>query len=175
MGENKESSRIIDVVIRLGTLIERSTGLVCVVLFAWMLLIALLGVFFRYVMHSPFQWTEEVSRYTLIWLGFTAINMAIWREEHIKLPFIVRMMPASVAKCMALVGNLLIAFYLYILLTKGYHMTVNTMMTAQSMPISMFWFYIAVPVSALLSLAQITLLSIRIILSPAGSSVSIQK
>lgn len=166
--ERQKSFRVLDVVNRLGTVIEKSTGLVCVFLFGMMLLTALFGVFFRYVMKSPFQWTEEICRYTLIWLGFTAINMGIWREEHIRLPFLLKRLPGTLSKCLSVVIQLLTAVYLYILLTKGYSMAAHTMMTAQSMPISMLWFYMAVPISALLSLAQVILLLMRIVLSPAG-------
>ena len=171
MEKQEKSSRVLIWITRIGTGIEKATGFVCVMLFAFMVITALLGVFFRYVMNNPFQWTEEVARYTLIWLGFTAINMAIWRQEHISIPFVLRKLPGKISKILSVAGHLFIAVYLYVLLIKGYHMTANTMTTAQSMPISMLWFYLAVPVSALLSLAQTTLSAIRIILSPSGTPV----
>jgi|GEM_PF-361395 len=172
--KHRESSRVLGTVIRLGTVIERSTGLACVVLFGTMIVTAILGVFFRYVMNNPFQWTEEIARYTLIWLGFTAISMAIWRKEHITIPFLVEMLPGPVSKCLSVAVHLLIGAYMYILLTKGYRMASNTMMTAQSMQISMYWFYLAVPVSALLSLVQITLSLIRTVISPAHPKAALQ-
>ena len=175
MEKQENASRVLDWVTRLGTGIEKTTGFVCVMLFAFMVITALLGVFFRYVMHNPFQWTEEIARYTLIWLGFTAINMAIWRQEHIAIPFLLHKLPGPLSKSLSVAGHLLTAVYLYVLLTKGYHMTVNTITTAQSMPISMFWFYLAAPVSAILSLAQITLSMIRAILTPAAASVPTQE
>lgn len=172
MGSGYKTARFLNLIVRVGIGIEKSTGLLCVVLFGGMVLTALVGVFFRYVMNSPFQWTEEVARYTLIWLGFMAINMAIWRGDHISIPLLVEKLPKPIAKVLSIVVHLLIAVYLYVLLTKGYQMTINTMMTAQSLPVSMFWIYLAVPVSALLSLAQVALRMIRIILTPADQPVS---
>lgn len=169
MAGDSISSRVVDRVVQIGTLIEKCTGFICVLLFLWMLLVALMGVFFRYVMHNPFQWTEEVCRYTLIWLGFIAINMAIWRDEHIKFNFLVNRLSGMLAKIVFITGYLLIAVYLFVILIKGYSMTMNTMMTAQSMSISMKWFYMAVPISALLSITQVFLLLIKTVLLPADS------
>ena len=145
---------------RTGRTIEKGTGLICVVLFSGMTITALLGVFFRYVMQNPFQWTEEVARYIMIWLGFLAINMAMWRGEHIVIPLLTGRLGPGTARVVATLVNLMIGGFLVILLYQGWRMTANTMMTAQSMPVSMVWFYLAIPVSAGLTLIQTILVTV---------------
>lgn len=166
MGHSEEYSTAGRWIVRIGNGIEKGSGIFGVTLFGMMLISALLGVFFRYVMKSPFQWTEEVARYSLIWLGFMAINMGIWRGEHIAVDVLVQHLPGFMIKALALLVNILCGFFLVVLFYKGCLMTGRTMMTAQSFPVSMFWFYLAVPVSAGLSLIQTVLCSIRLFLVP---------
>ena len=75
---------IVDTAEKIGLAIEKICGVLCVFCFAAMTVIAISGVFFRYVMQSPFMWTEEAARYLLVWLGFTAVSIALRQDKHIK-------------------------------------------------------------------------------------------
>jgi hypothetical protein len=82
------AANIVAVADKTGLIIEKFCGAICVLCFATMTLVAILGVFFRYIMQSPFMWTEEVARYLLVWLGFTAISIALRQDRHIKVELI---------------------------------------------------------------------------------------
>ena len=150
-------SRISDLADQVGYLIEKVSGSFCIFLYATMFIVAFCGVVFRYAMEAPFQWTEELGRYLLIWMAFTTINIAQRKKEHISISFLVKRMPAPVAKTTVYLTDLLIALFLIALLWYGYRMTTRTITMSSTLHISMVWIYLAVPVSALLTLIQLIL------------------
>ena len=137
--------------------------------FAAMTLVAILGVFFRYIMQSPFMWTEEVARYLLVWMGFTAISIALRQDRHIKVEIIGKLVPAVMAKIIGYLVDALVAFFFIILLKQGYLLTVNNIMTASTFKMSMSWILVAVPVAAALTLIQLFLSVVRKIFSQSAS------
>ena len=129
-----------------------------------MTLVAILGVFFRYIMQSPFMWTEEVARYLLVWLGFTAISIALRQDKHIRVEVITSLMPGVVQKIIRYAVDALVGAFFVVLLWQGYKMTAHNIMTASTIPVSMSWILAAVPVGAALALLQLSLEVIRSLL-----------
>ncbi len=147
-----------------AAIIEKICGAWCVFCFAAMTLVAILGVFFRYIMQSPFMWTEEVARYLLVWLGFTAISIALKQDRHIKVEVLEKLVPPTITMIIGYLVDALIAFFFLILLQQGYLMTTNNIMTASTFPMSMAWILAAIPVAALLTLMQLLLRIIKKVL-----------
>ncbi|MCP4753372.1 MAG: TRAP transporter small permease [Proteobacteria bacterium] len=142
---------------RVGFSIDRVSGAVSVMAFATMLMVVLLGVFFRYVMEDPFQWTEELARFLMLWGAFLAMNLAMRSEEHIRIDFIVKTMPRAVQSVVGILVDLLAGCFLVYLTIKGIQTTSGAIMTALSMDFSMAWIYASVPVGAFLTLVQLVL------------------
>jgi TRAP-type C4-dicarboxylate transport system permease small subunit len=153
---------------RLGHIVDRVAGAFCVAAFAGMLGTALLGVFFRYIMTRPFQWTEELARYLLIWMGFAAISLGVRRREHIVVFPLAEKLPPRFGRWVDLLVDLLVIFFFVYLLREGFHMTSRTMLRASTLPISMVWIHLAVPVAALLALVQ---LAANLVRKLSGESV----
>lgn len=157
MQKYSRAKSIVDTAEKIGLTIEKICGVLCVFCFAAMTVVAILGVFFRYVMQSPFMWTEEVARYLLVWLGFTAVSIALRQDKHIKVEVLASFVPLIVVKLMRYIVDVLIAIFFVVLLWQGYLMTVNNIMTASTFQISMSWILAAVPVAAALTLVQLFL------------------
>lgn len=146
-----------DLIQKTGLVTERICGAICVFCFAVMTMVAILGVFFRYAMQSPFMWTEEAARYLLVWLGFTAVSIALRQDRHIKVEVIANIAPVIVQKILGYTVDILMGIFFVILLWQGYRMTVNNIMSASTIPVSMSWILAAVPVGAGLALLQLFL------------------
>ena len=147
-------SQIIEVSDKLGYLIEMTSGTFCVLLFATMTVVALIGVFFRYIMLNPFEWTEELARFLMLSMSFLAINIGLRKREHIALFFVVERLPNRISKVIDYSVDLLIGLFLIVLIREGYLMTTRTIMTGAFLNISMFWPYLTVPLGAFLTLLQ---------------------
>ena len=148
-----------------GRFIEKVCGAFCVACFVVMTAVAILGVFFRYIMQNPFMWTEEVARYLLVWMGFTAISIALRQGKHIQVEVLPNLVPSIVAKAVGYGVDALIALFFIVLLQQGYLMTVNNIMMASTFHLSMSWILVAVPVAAALTLIQLFLNLVKKIFS----------
>ena len=155
MREKNYGVAISNILNLMGSYIEVASGFLSVLLLIAMTIVALAGVFFRYVLESPFVWTEEVSRFLMLLIVFLSINVAFRRNEHIAVNYLVLRMPPIAAKVLDYIGHGLIAVFLYYLIRQGYSMTTGTIMTASTIDLSMRWLYMFLPLGAMLTLLQL--------------------
>ncbi|GGK10265.1 ABC transporter permease [Pseudomonas matsuisoli] len=57
--------------------------------------VLLAGVFFRYVLHSPLIWSDELASSLFIWLAMFGAVLALDRGEHMRMSAIVNKLPES--------------------------------------------------------------------------------
>lgn len=155
MGETTERVGWIDAVNRTGQAIEFCSGTVGALFYAVLIAVIMLGVIFRYVLVNPLQWSEELARFLLIWIGFLGMNMATRQGQHLGINSLLAKLPKKTILLLDLAGAVLIALFLVFLISKAVPMTLNTMVTAVSMNFSMFWIYLSLPVGAVLTLLQV--------------------
>ena len=157
MQERSRLTQIVEVSNKLGYLIEMTSGTFCVLLFAAMIGVTLFGVFFRYVMLNPFEWTEELARFLMLYMSFLAINIALRKREHIAIQFLVQKLPNKISKILDYLVDLLIGLFLIVLMKQGYLMATGTLLTTATLSITMFWPYLSVSLGAFLTLLQLIL------------------
>lgn len=161
MTERRPQESILQVMDKAGRIVEKISGYFCVLLFASMTVVVLVGVLFRYVMSSPFEWTEEIARFLMLCICFMAMNMAMRRKEHIAITSAIDKLPPGLSKFLGYIVDIQIAFFLILLIKQGYLMSMRTLMTASTFNISMKWIYMFVPLGALLTLIQLLILTTK--------------
>jgi C4-dicarboxylate transporter, DctQ subunit len=157
MRHDRESNRLLKHADDIGAWIEKISGVISAVLLILMTVVANLGIIFRYVMSQAFEWTEEVSIFCMLIVVFLSINTAFRRNEHIAITSFVDSLPGLYKKLLDYLCYLLVAYFLVMLMIQGYGMASRTLMTAGTLPVSMRWIYIFVPLGALLTLIQLVL------------------
>ncbi len=107
-----------------------------------MTLLISLQVFFRYVLHAPLAWTEELARFGFIWMTFFAGYLGARRAQHIGVELIQNLFPSTVKKIMKFISSLIAsAFFLmvvYYLVTLWGKLA---MQTSAALNIPMNWIY----------------------------------
>lgn len=73
-------------------------GVIGIALTAAILVIMGLGVFFRYVLNDSLTWSEELSRYGLVYVTFIGAALAARRRTHIRVSFLEAVLPAPAAR-----------------------------------------------------------------------------
>ncbi len=68
--------------------ITKILSIMLVVIFGAITIIYFMQVFVRYVLNMGFTWTEEISRYGMIWLIFLGVGWIVLNDEHIKVSVI---------------------------------------------------------------------------------------
>ena len=76
-----------------GDMLNKLVKAVCVVLLTAMVVAVTLQIFSRYVMPKPLPWTEEVSRFCMVWLSFLGSSCLIRSWENTGVTFFIDMMP----------------------------------------------------------------------------------
>lgn len=84
-----------------------------------MTLTVVLQVIFRYVMVNPLIWTEELSRYLMIWMSFFAAGSVLRKWENIKVDFFIDKFKETPRKVIKLIIKMLVlAFCIYIFIVS---------------------------------------------------------
>ena len=78
---------------RASCLLEAGSILVAGLFFVLNLGDILMGVFSRYLFLSSPIWTEELARYSLVWMVMLAANPALKRGEHMGIDLLVQYFP----------------------------------------------------------------------------------
>ena len=98
------------------------------------------GVFSRYILLSPFLWTEEVARFGMIWLTFNGASIIMKRREMVKFRMLTDIIPESFARILRLLCSLSILAFLVVFLVVGYEaLLINMNIHAAATRIARFW------------------------------------
>ncbi len=124
---------------------------VAVSLFAGMVVVTALGVFFRYALNSALPWAEEADRYLFIWLSFIGASITMRRRAHIAVDILVRSLRPALREWVALIAQAcVLAFLVVIFRASGLVIEVTSQTRATATDIPMSWVYLAVPVGCIL-------------------------
>lgn len=96
---------------RLNWLVER----ICALLVGIMVVVIWFGVVERYFLHLGITWTEEFSRYVMIWAALLAVSCGAFYREHIGLNIVGRFLPPAGARILSVTLDLVsLAFFLFL-------------------------------------------------------------
>lgn len=121
--------------------------------------ILIAAVFYRYALNNAIAWSEEASKYLMVWLTFLGAPIALRHAAHINIDLLVKLFPPRGRQAFYLGINLVIIATMGIMLWKGWAFAeLGARQVASSFNFSMVWMYVAVPIgSALTCLVAIEL------------------
>ncbi len=140
--------------------LEYASGL----LLAVMLLCILLQVGGRAVFDLGFGWTEELARYTMIWLTYIGAVVSLRQGSHIAIDLVVRKLPKRWQLLVALLGQVLVAFFLVVMVVMGLRLNSTPAIRRQVSPglqMPTLLVYSVVPVCGLGMLAALAVNVVR--------------
>mgnify|MGYP001814692907 FL=1 len=143
---------------RLNWVIER----ICAALMGIMVVVIWFEVVERYFLQLGFTWTEELSRYVMIWAALLAVSCGAYYREHIGLNIVKRLLPSRAARVLDIGLDLVsLAFFIF-LAWYGIGMTKEGLTQfATIFGITMVVPFAAVPVSSALTAFQILAAMLR--------------
>ena len=143
---------------RVNWVVER----ICALMMAVMVLAIWLGVLERYFLGLGMTWTEEFSRYVMIWAALLAISCCAYRREHIGLDILMQLLPGHVRPfvrfCLDCIG---LAFFLFMTYYGIGMVGAGTGQYATIFGMTMFLPFASVPVASGLTSFQILVTMIR--------------
>ena len=118
--------------------------------------VAILQVFFRYVVGASLFWSEELMRYLTIWGVFLLAGLAYSRGEMLGFTLIVTSLPRSLRRLVELLVRLAIIAFLLVVAWSGFDFAWRTIFDeAVGLQISMFWIHLSIPVGCVLAVLHV--------------------
>ena len=76
-------------------IINKSEELITGFLFFMMGVFIFLQLFSRFILKSPLIFTEEIARYSYVWITFIGMSLATKTGDHIKVDFFIKLLPSK--------------------------------------------------------------------------------
>ena len=70
-----------------------------------------LQVFSRFILHHSRTWMEEFATIMFVWMIYLAISAAVTYRKHLRIDFLLDMMPFKVKKVMLIISNVIFALF----------------------------------------------------------------
>lgn len=121
-----------------------SVIIVCVIC-----LTVLFQVLSRFIFKVPLSWTEELSRFALIWLTFVAASVALREDGHFAVDVIAHRLSDAAKKRYRSVVLLVMLVYLSVIFYTGLQIVpVAHMQESAALDVHMSYVYLSIPVGA---------------------------
>lgn len=106
--------------------IERACALISCSLLSLNICDILVGVFSRYLFHTSFIWTEELARYSLIWMVMVGASCAHIKGDMMAIDFILPKFPLALQRIFNLFKFIIGATVLVLIVYFGIHNALGT-------------------------------------------------
>ena len=110
---------------------------------------------------TALTWSDEVTRYLLIWSTFLGASVVYRHSGHISITFVQDLVPARAGKAMrVLVHAVCLALFTVLLYySSRYCMKLNK--TATALPIKMKYIYLCIPISMAIMMVHALLMALE--------------
>jgi TRAP-type C4-dicarboxylate transport system permease small subunit len=141
---------------KIEELIARIEKVLAVFFLSVIILSVALQVLARYILPVPVPWTEELSRYSLIWLTFVGAAMAIHSKGHFVLEVVLNRFSPRIKYGIELCLLLLIAVFLVInTYSSVLVLDVLQYQTSAALQMPMSYVYLSIPTGSVLMLIHV--------------------
>jgi len=107
----------------------------------------------RFIFHNANSWSEELTRYTFVWLTLLGASVAVRRGRHMKVDFFIDMIPKNIAKAFKILTNILILGFFLVVIKYGIDLVgITYKQLSAGLEIPMAYAYLAIPVGGIFML-----------------------
>ena len=113
-------------------------------------LFVIFQVFNRLFFHLQAVWTEELARFSMVWVAMLGGAVAVQTSEHITVNMLFQLLPGKPTEALRLIGLLFRELLFFALLISSYKWVKGTAaVLTQATRIPIIYIYIVFPISAL--------------------------
>ncbi|MEM7367405.1 MAG: TRAP transporter small permease [Bacteroidota bacterium] len=111
-------------------------------------------VFSRYLLQSPSSWTEELTRFLLIWLGLLGAAYATGQKLHLAIDLLPSRLEGSKARNLDINIQVVVALFGLLAMAIGgsrlVYLTMTLEQISSAMALPMWIVYLSIPISGIL-------------------------
>jgi len=122
---------------------------ISIILFIVMTTLIFLQILFREFADFALDWTEELGRYSFIWLVYFSASLAVKHNRHLKIEFIETILPNKISKWYSVLAQIVWLAFSLIMVKEGYSVAMNILnsgQTSASVGLTMGYVYMIVPI-----------------------------
>ncbi|SEM50587.1 TRAP-type C4-dicarboxylate transport system, small permease component [Mesobacillus persicus] len=124
---------------------------ILIILFFLLVVVVFLQVLFRFVLEQPLAWTEELSRYLLVWITFLGAAYGMSIKAHPSIEILFDKAGANLKKVLQVVTTILIIFFFWQVIVNSFEAIERSMaQTSPVLRIPMGLVYTVIPISSVL-------------------------
>ncbi len=139
---------------------------------AFMGIVLALQILMRYIFNHPLVWSEELARYTFVWVTFVGASYGVHHNAHIRMEAIHKKFPPTLQKIVTISTNLLAILIFSYLVPAGIAFTIEQHDIASSaMEIPMSLIFAAVPVGCVIVAFRLLVQTIQMIKTGRGADM----
>ncbi len=128
--------------------VDRVIRWIIIVLMLFMTVTVSLQIAFRYILNIPLGWSEEVARFSFVWVSFFGASALLRMQEHINVAVFVDRLPPRLRAGAVFIANLCGLICIYFFVIGGIALTTNEWaQLAPAMQIPMGWVYLVIPIA----------------------------
>jgi len=142
---------------RIAGAIDLAVEAVAAVLLLSTVIIALIQVFCRYVLNNSLSWPEEMAKFAFVWFVFLGAAMVTRRSRHIVIDLLPRSLGPDMQRIHALAVRVISTCVATFLLIYGADLVAKSTFTSPALQWPYTYLYLAIPVSAAISLIVLAL------------------
>lgn len=134
--------------------LDRVCGVLCVVCIAAMVILTGAQIVFR-LYFTALYWSDEVTRYLLVWATFLAVGSVYRRAGHISVTLVQDRAPERVRTAMRVLGHILCeAFFILAVVYGLKYAGMQSRQLSAALRIPMSRVYLAIPVGCAIAAVQ---------------------
>lgn len=126
--------------------LDKICGVLIVIMLGAMVIITTAQIICR-TWFTALTWSDEVTRYLLIWSTFLGATCVYRHGGNIAITFVQEMFPAAVTKALKVLVHVVCFVLFAVLLYYGCQYVMKLNKTATALPIKMKYIFVCVPVS----------------------------
>jgi len=147
--------------------IEKLVLGILAILFAVMVISLFYQIIMRFIFKSANSWSEELTRYSFIWMSMLGASIATRRSKNMDVDFIVNLMPKTLKIINSIFTKSLIIAFLLVVVIYGINLVdITFKQLSPGLRLPMAYMYASVPVGGILML----LFTIEIIINDFKNS-----
>ena len=110
---------VIAILKRISDILDIICRKLCLVIGIVLVIDLFLGVFTRFVLNSPFNWTEEIARFCMLWFAFIGGSVEMKKGNLINFSFIVDKLPPKAKRIAEIIDLGFVLIFLLVFLYVG--------------------------------------------------------
>jgi TRAP-type C4-dicarboxylate transport system permease small subunit len=136
--------------------LNKSIEVLTILLLSVITIIVPVEVFLRYCFGMTLNITEQLTRYLLVWVVFLASSLALRENSHISIEILANRFHGRARLLVNLISQIVLITFLAFLIVEGIiALSFQKDQIVPSLRISIFWFYLAIPVGSSLMILNL--------------------